>query len=185
MNVDDPNVYCSRNRHNKWMSTSTIHVYCWTDTTNECLFSVPNLLSPQLKHLTSTNECRRSAVNMFTRHSYVVTAQQKQHRWMLCRSAFQMFTCWTDDNKWMSSLPNVYCWVVTTVNMNVDVPNVYCWTDTTNECRRSKCLLLSKHLSRHSFVVSTAVNMNVDLPNVCLLSKHLNVDIHLLCLLQQ
>ena len=166
MNVDVPNVYCwtdttnecpcskclQLNRRNKWMSTlqmftagETQHmnvdvqnVYCWTDTTNECRRSKCLLLSWQHMNVDvqnvycwtdTTNECRRSKCLLLKRHN----------KWM---STFQMFTA--EQTQHMNvDVPNVYC--EQTPLMNVDDPNVYCWTDTTNECRRSKCLLLNRH----------------------------------------
>ena len=141
MNVDVPNVYCRidttnecrrskcllLNRHNIWMSTFKMFT---AEQTQQMNVDVQMFTAEQTQQMNvddpnvycwrdTTYECRRSKCLLLNRHN----------KWMSTRNRhnIQMFTA------------------EETQQMNVDVPNVYCWRDTTNECRRSKCLLLNRH----------------------------------------
>ena len=193
MNVDVQNVYCWTDTANecrrskclllRWqqMNVDVLNVYCWTDTTNECRRSkclllkrhnkwmstfqmftaeetqhmnvdVPNVYcwtdttnECQMFTTDTTNECRRSKCLLLNRH----------HKWM---STYQMFTA--EQTQQMNVyVPNVYWWKGTKMNVN-----------TTNECRRSKCLLLKRHNKWMStfqmFTAEETQHMNVDVPNV-------------------
>ena len=151
-------------RH-KWMSTFQMftaeqtqqmnvdvpNVYCWPDTTIECLCSKCLLLNRHNNWMSTfqmfpavqtqqvnvevpnvycwkgtTNEFRRSKCLQLNRHN----------KWM---STFQLFTA--EQTQQMNvDVPNVYCWGD---NMNVDVPNVIA-EQSQHECRRSKCLQLNR-----------------------------------------
>ena len=166
---------------------------CCIDTTSEC--RRPNVYSCECRRskcllLRWQHECRRSNVYrikhefdvLLKRHTIECLCSKclllnRHNNWM---STFQMFTA--GHNKWMSAfqmfteqkqfvdVPNVYCWG----DMNVDVPNVSGWTDTTNECRRSKCLLQKDTFEcrRQMFTAELTQQMNVDVPNVYCWVQH-------------